>query len=461
MSEEQDEHSDSDDDEPMDSDEDEVVKSDKAETAEFDEEMFPVLGSAVADTIDQRKDHLNVQEASKWYSESVPVSNSITADQVPLEKFVDTLDHSVISNFTEMGITHLFPVQSLVIPELIKSFKSRALLPPADLCIATPTGSGKTLCYVVPIVQTLMKRVVPRIRAIVLVPTSQLGQQVFEVFLSFTKNTKLKVQFLRGTVNAFRERVTFSNRGCAFMADIIVSTPSYLRSHIKGCSERAFDLRHLRYLVIDEADRVLSVCDPDWIEILENAVFRQERVRDPDWYSSASKGWSVRLPPLIVNRQRLGCRSVSNLQAVGRLPLQKVLLSATLNLDPDVLKHLNLYRLKMYSVGSSSVDNQGAAVLVEHKRLPMVSLPEGLDERYLVCGAQEKPLVIYSLLKRFPWSRIFCFTETLEHSRRLAALLTLMKLDNVEELSGSLMHYRRTKVIKDFQSGKVSRERVT
>ncbi|CAG8616479.1 15105_t:CDS:2, partial [Acaulospora colombiana] len=61
------------------------------------------------------------------------------------------------------------------------------------VCASAPTGSGKTLAYVVPIVEILSSRVVTRLRALVILPTRDLVQQVRETFEACCKGTKLQV----------------------------------------------------------------------------------------------------------------------------------------------------------------------------------------------------------------------------------------------------------------------------
>lgn len=76
------------------------------------------------------------------------------------------------------GIEALFPVQVAV--------WNQALGPGGcerDLCVCSPTGSGKTLCYVLPIVQMLSTRVLRRLRALVVLPTRDLAIQVFTIFI--------------------------------------------------------------------------------------------------------------------------------------------------------------------------------------------------------------------------------------------------------------------------------------
>jgi hypothetical protein len=69
-----------------------------------------------------------------------------------------------------MQLSSLFAVQAHVIPSIVVGDR--------DVCVCAPTGSGKTLAYAIPIVDALMRRVVPRTRALVLIPSRDLALQV-------------------------------------------------------------------------------------------------------------------------------------------------------------------------------------------------------------------------------------------------------------------------------------------
>lgn len=83
------------------------------------------------------------------------------------------LDGRLQSALQAGGVSKLFPVQSAVWSALRGgTFYAH------DLCINAPTGSGKTLAYVLPVVSALGHRVVCRLRALVVLPTHDLAQQV-------------------------------------------------------------------------------------------------------------------------------------------------------------------------------------------------------------------------------------------------------------------------------------------
>ncbi|KAF9061410.1 hypothetical protein BDP27DRAFT_1429006 [Rhodocollybia butyracea] len=65
--------------------------------------------------------------------------------------------------------------------------------PPRNVCILAPMGSGKTLVYVVPIVEILSSHIVTRIRTLIILPTCDLVMQVHEMFEAVNKGQGLKI----------------------------------------------------------------------------------------------------------------------------------------------------------------------------------------------------------------------------------------------------------------------------
>ena len=91
------------------------------------------------------------------------------------------LDADVVKVLRREGFNHFLPIQRRAIPAIIRTRHQCGTYGP-DVCVSAPTGSGKTLVYVIAVIQTLLKRVVPRLRALVVVPTRDLVQQVKMVF---------------------------------------------------------------------------------------------------------------------------------------------------------------------------------------------------------------------------------------------------------------------------------------
>lgn len=98
-----------------------------------------------------------------------------------------------------------------MIPALLESADNGFLVgrggyQPSDLCVSAPTGSGKTLAFVIPVVQALLHRVVCHIRALVVLPTKELAQQVSKVFNIYTDTTPLRVALVTGQKSLAKEQ---------------------------------------------------------------------------------------------------------------------------------------------------------------------------------------------------------------------------------------------------------------
>jgi ATP-dependent RNA helicase DDX51/DBP6 len=86
----------------------------------------------------------------------------------PKISVVDTIETwkllpSLANMLAEDGITHFSPVQRMVIPKLLCHNEYQSNIPP-DILVSAPTGSGKTLTYALPVMQTLMKKQLSTIR---------------------------------------------------------------------------------------------------------------------------------------------------------------------------------------------------------------------------------------------------------------------------------------------------------
>jgi ATP-dependent RNA helicase DDX51/DBP6 len=80
------------------------------------------------------------------------ISPSLEKHSRPLEEFRSLLSTAMMDSLASQGVHTLFPVQCQVIPHLL-AHRPHMLGHPSDVCVNAPTGSGKTLCYAVPIVE--------------------------------------------------------------------------------------------------------------------------------------------------------------------------------------------------------------------------------------------------------------------------------------------------------------------
>ncbi|XP_072217997.1 ATP-dependent RNA helicase DDX51-like [Leuresthes tenuis] len=111
----------------------------------------------------------------QWLTEPDVIQRDIKSNLVPV-KNVSGICAQLLKRLQDNGIQHFFPVQVEVIPAILEGAQYGLLIGeggyrPRDICVSAPTGSGKTLSFVLPVIQVLMERVVCEVRALAMLPT--------------------------------------------------------------------------------------------------------------------------------------------------------------------------------------------------------------------------------------------------------------------------------------------------
>ncbi len=156
--------------------------------------------------------------------------------------------------WTSSGFVKPTPVQQQVLPPAIEG---------NDLLVSAATGSGKTAAFLLPMMQRFHDNPSPRsgTRALVLVPTRELGRQILNHFLRLGSYTRLSAEAIGGG-----EPVSHQVASLRRNPDVLIATPGRLLDHLKRGSA---DLGDLEVLVLDEADRMLDMgFSEDVLEIL-------------------------------------------------------------------------------------------------------------------------------------------------------------------------------------------------
>ena len=148
------------------------------------------------------------------------------------------------------GWPGLMPVQSLALPYLLEG---------RDIMVQSRTGSGKTGCYLLPMLPRLSAELKAP-QALVLAPTRELAVQVEREAAVLFEGTGIVTVAVYGGVG-YKKQMDALRNG----AQLIVGTPGRVLDHLL---RRTLDLADLRELVFDEADRMLSIgFYPDMKEI--------------------------------------------------------------------------------------------------------------------------------------------------------------------------------------------------
>ncbi|OZJ06739.1 ATP-dependent rRNA helicase rrp3 [Bifiguratus adelaidae] len=120
-----------------------------------------------------------------------------------------------------------------------------------DIIGLAQTGSGKTAAFALPILQALWEK--PQgLFACVMAPTRELAYQISETFESLGSTIGVRCAVIVGGMDMMSQAIALSKK-----PHIIVCTPGRLADHLENT--KGFNLRQLKYLVMDEADRLLDM----------------------------------------------------------------------------------------------------------------------------------------------------------------------------------------------------------
>jgi len=186
-----------------------------------------------------------------------------------------------LSTFAELGVNArtlaALSRQGITEPLAVQADAVPALLDGDDVVIEAPTGSGKSLAFLLPLVDRLRERSGPGPRALVVTPTRELAIQVERVFVSLESG--LKCALLYGGVGYATQTLALKQG-----PDVVIGTPGRILDMI---GKRLLALSRVEYAVLDEADEMLDAgFAPDVERILAQTYEPQMVLASatmPDW----------------------------------------------------------------------------------------------------------------------------------------------------------------------------------
>ncbi len=166
-----------------------------------------------------------------------------TLQEVQRASFADLLiSDGVQRAVTEQGWETPTPIQALTLPELLDG---------EDVVGLAQTGSGKTAAFAIPLIEALDGKV-RGVQALVLAPTRELAAQAATEISSLSRYNPIRPVVLCGGVPIGPQIRALRNRS----ASVVVGTPGRILDHLQRGTLR---LDSVRYLVLDEADRMLDM----------------------------------------------------------------------------------------------------------------------------------------------------------------------------------------------------------
>ncbi|EGP90388.1 uncharacterized protein MYCGRDRAFT_68754 [Zymoseptoria tritici IPO323] len=369
----------------------------------------------------------------EWLAKPTIISAESKSTFAALGLASDTVDR-----LSKLSFVDALPVQQALLPLLLPPGSAGARFLPGtdsilpDVAVSAATGSGKTIAYLLPMIEALRRNATRgRLGALVVVPTRELVVQVAAVADSLCKGCGLKVgmatgtgkfkdeqdhakeeQRMRDTIHGITQHVATYDSA----VDILVATPGRLLEHIS--STPGFNLVYLQWLIIDEADKLLDNQYEGFLDSLNAELARPRSIHEQD-----------------VREQYL--RSKGMWDDVRERRLRKVVLSATMTRDISKLTSLRLRRPTMIAVrGSEGIDAQARPGARGDGRddgfrenASGFELPRTLIEYCVPVGdGSEKPLVRHRKDSSQPQApTVLIFTASNESVNRLSHLLKEIK----------------------------------
>ena len=167
------------------------------------------------------------------------------------------------------------PVQAAAIPQALAG---------KDVLATAMTGTGKTLAFLIPVIEQLLKQNTPGINALVLVPTRELAMQVVAQYNALRGKQLMPAALVVGGLSEGAQLQAI-RKGARF----VVATPGRLEDYL---DRRLFHFNALRILILDEADRML---DMGFLPAIRRIVSILPKDRQTMCFSATMEGSMVRV----------------------------------------------------------------------------------------------------------------------------------------------------------------------
>jgi ATP-dependent RNA helicase DDX31/DBP7 len=261
-------------------------------------------------------------------STTQPAANERREDDAPVEPSNAPLS-SELDTFTSLGIstvlaTHLLNKMELKAPTAIqKAAITQLVKDDSDAFIQAETGSGKTLAYLLPIVQRLMelsanmrkRKVDDNVQrnsglfAIIMAPTRELSKQIAHVLEKLLGCA----HWLVATTVIGGEKKKSEKARLRKGINILVATPGRLVDHLENTE--ALDVSNVRWLVLDEGDRLMELGFEQEIQKIVGALNLRMRLK---------KDEKLRIPGLPEKRTTVLCSATMKMdvERLGQISLK-------------------------------------------------------------------------------------------------------------------------------------------
>ncbi|CAE6493815.1 unnamed protein product [Rhizoctonia solani] len=372
---------------------------------------------------------------------TAPVAD-IEFDKSLLPEWTPMSLHSVISHsLLALSFTKPTPIQKAALPVAQEG---------RDVVGIAETGSGKTLAYSLPILQHILSKPTSTsgrtLAALILAPTRELALQVCEhlktVVSAGASSSKgqiprVSVAAIIGGLSLQKQRRVIE-RG----ADIIVATPGRLWDVLGEDNELARQIRNVRFLVLDEADRMVEAGHFQELDNIVKLTARKQELEEPD---------DMAEDPVFAEATAAAVDS-----APANDQMQTFVFSATMSKELQTNLSRRSGKRRNKNKNGSTLDDLLMKLDFRDPNPAIVDLsPEygkvsSLTESRIECISGDKDFYLYYFLLRYP-GRSLVFVSSIDGIRRLTPIMELLQL-KVFPLHSQLQQRQRLKNLDRFKS---------
>ena len=339
------------------------------------------------------------------------------------------LSQTALSSLQRMDFTIPTLIQRAAIPEILTGH---------DVIGKAPTGSGKTLAFGIPIMEAIITQKLKRRdeavmkdeqrvlgpTALIISPTRELAHQISKHLESLSPgNPRVSLATLTGGLSLHKQQRLIAH------ADVVIATPGRLWEILNADSNFRNELRRIQFLVLDEADRLLSVGHfKDLGEILSAIEPNGGNGESGDHDQQSQVARQTLIFSATFHRGLQQKLNSKGKRAVNDL------------LDKDDAMEYLLQRLKFREERPKFIDVN-----------PDSQMAEKITERILECAALEKDLYLYAVLLHLSGLRTLIFLNSIAAVRRLVPFLQNLNIQ-AQALHSEMPQKARLRSVERFSS---------
>ncbi|KAG8532853.1 uncharacterized protein KY384_002731 [Bacidia gigantensis] len=374
--------------------------------------------------IRKRKGDLSLQSLKESKQSRFELLSELTENDTDVADWEPLgLSEYTKSSVARMRFSKPTPIQKAVIPEIIKGF---------DVIGKAPTGSGKTLAFGIPMFEHLMRHKIfqnDRLQkddaheyystSLIVSPTRELAHQLSDHLNDLCSDKDVSIVTITGGLSAHKQKRLLRR------SDIIIGTPGRLWELMSEGNELRQKLSKIKFLVLDEADRLLSEGNFKELEEIIHAL---------DVKISSNESLEIKK-----SRQTLV------FSATLQKDLQRKLTSKSKNTGSELMGKQDSMEYLLKKLNFKDAKPKFIDVS------PKSAMAENLTESILECAALEKDLYLYSLLLHHPKTRTLVFVNSISAVRRLVPLLQNLNVQ-AQALHSQMPQKARLRSIERFSS---------